>query len=72
VQPRSSIEQVTEDRDMTEEILGMYAPITADIIATDRVVFDSKTYEVHGDPQPYRGVTGSASHAYLKLRKVDG
>lgn len=72
VQPRTSLEQVTEDRDMTEQILGLYAPIDADIIATDRAVYDGVTYEVHGDGQKHRGVTGAASHAYFQIRKIDG
>jgi hypothetical protein len=72
VQPRTSLEQVTEDRDMTEVILGLYTPINADIIATDRVVFDSVTYEVHDGGQKHRGVTGATAHAYFKIRRVDG
>ena len=72
VQPRSSIEHVTEDRDITEETLGVYVPLDADIIATDRVVFDGKTYEVHGDLQPFRGVTNATGHAYFVMVKVSG
>lgn len=72
VQPRISIEQVTEDREMTEQVLGLYTPIDADIIATDRVVFNGDTYEVHGDGQKHRGVTGATSHAHFRIRKIDG
>ena len=72
VQPRSSIEHVTEDRDITEETLGVYVPIDSDIIATDRIVWEGKTYEVHGDLQAYRGITGAAAHSYFKMVKVDG
>jgi head-tail adaptor len=72
VQPRTSIEHVTEDRDITEETLGVYVPLNADIIATDRILWDGKTYEVHGDLQANRGVTGAVSHAYLKMVRVSG
>ena len=72
VQPLSS-QEVLEHREAGSEVeKRLLMPPSSDLLTTDRVVFDSVTYEVEGAPLRHRSPTGVAAHDEALLRRFDG
>ena len=58
----------------TETALGgaVYAPPGADIHAGDRIIAATGTYEVDGEPMPWRSPTGRVSHLKANIQRWKG
>lgn len=69
VQPAGGSEDRV-NRDAVTTQFTLYAPLDADVRATDRVVFDGVTFEVDGPPR--RWATGVLDHIEANLRVVNG
>lgn len=65
----------SEDRDgRTETMLGgtCFMPPGTDILAGDRIAFEGKAYVVQGEPMPWPGATGAASHVEVRIAEWRG
>lgn len=71
VQPRSSNEQ-TDLRDQVVTGLIAFLPAGVDIVATDRLRYAGKTYQVDGDPARWDDDHGVPHHIEVGLREVTG
>lgn len=71
VQPRTSNE-ATDARDTVISGLIAYVPASADIRATDRIIWRGDTYAVDGDPGCWDDLTGTPDHLEVPLRRVTG
>lgn len=60
------------DRDQITRRWVLFAPPTADILATDRVRWRGDDYEVTGDVRSWRSPSGRVSHLELDLTRVEG
>lgn len=69
VQPVSSDENdLNQDRIVSR--WRIFLPSAADVLATDRIVFDGETYQIDGEVQTWD--TGRPHHAEAYLKKVAG
>ena len=50
----------------------LLAPDGADVLASDRIVWQGKTYEVDGDVELWSSPTGSLAHVEGLLKRVEG
>ena len=57
--------QVTED-------WTLYAPPGSDIVAGDRIEWESMTFEIDGAPMPWKSPTGRVSHMWVRLKEWRG
>lgn len=72
VQPQSSSEQVADAERVTTRWRIFLGP-TADLVATDRVVWNGTTFEVDGDVETHhRAPGGGVHHLEALLSKVTG
>lgn len=71
VQPSSSTEQTTEG-DLVVTNLTVFLPAGADVLVTDRVGWNGRTYEVDGTPQPWHDQAANDSHVQVQLKLVQG
>lgn len=58
----------------TETTLGgaVYAPPGADIKAGDRIIAAAGTFEVSGEPMPWKSPTGRVSHVRANIQRWRG
>lgn len=68
VQPLSATEN-TVDQDRLETRWRMWLYPTADVVATDRIVWDGDTYEIQGDIERWK-IKGRLHHLKAILSKV--
>ncbi|MEU1176553.1 head-tail adaptor protein [Streptomyces sp. NPDC005820] len=68
VQPASTTEADSQERETTDIHITVFLPPTADVDSTDRLVVDGITYEVRSEPRIWR--QGSLAHIYLRARRV--
>ena len=68
VQPASTDENVV-DQDRTVTRWRAWLPAAADLVATDRIVWDGDTYEIDGDVQRWKQ-RGVPHHIEVLLVKV--
>lgn len=71
VQPQTSSEQVADAQRVVTRwriFLGPYA----DLEPTDRVVYGGDTFDVDGDVETHRGMSGGDHHLEALLMKVTG
>lgn len=52
--------------------LTAYLPNGADVQAGDRIVYDSETYEITGEPRVWVSPTGMRNHILLNLKRYSG
>lgn len=52
--------------------LTVYCPPGADVQAGDHIIFNSKTYEISGEPRAWKSATGMVSHIQLNLKRYSG
>jgi hypothetical protein len=57
----------TVDRDSWQTRWTVWAPVSTDVRATDRVLWNGDTYDVDGDPQRWQ--FGALSHVVINLRR---
>jgi hypothetical protein len=69
VQPAPSDEYAV-DRDSITTRLIVFAPLSADIKATDRIEWSGETYDIDGDV--LRWEFGALSHLVVNLRRSEG
>ena len=50
----------------------LYAPISADIIAGDRIAFDGQTYAINGDIRKWQSPAGNMAHLVVNLMRYSG
>lgn len=50
----------------------LFAPVGADVLATDRVRIGTDTYEIDGPPRHWSSPTGALAHVELTLELVEG
>ncbi len=48
------------------------APPCADILSTDRILWDSEIYEIAGEVLRWRSPLGGVDHLYFELVRVEG
>lgn len=72
LQPSETTE-IVEDRQVTISAFRLYAPPTADILATDRIEYQGTVYEVAAQPQkwPDPFVPDAIDHIEVALRQID-
>ena len=58
-------------RDAVTTLLKLYAPPDADLLSTDRIVYDGVTYEIEGSVQILDALH-ALSHKKCFLRRVEG
>lgn len=58
-----------DDDDVIERQRQLFLPPDVDIRAQDRVVLGDATYEVRGEPEPWRGATGRLDHVRALLER---
>lgn len=68
---RSTVE-IRDGREARVTSWAAFLPATATITAMDRIVWDSRTFEVAGDPLPAHGGDGSVHHYEVPLKIVGG
>jgi hypothetical protein len=68
---RATVED-TEDREWTSEKYILAAPSTADLLATDRVLWQGITLEMDGPSQLWPGPDGQLHHYEAALRRLAG
>lgn len=61
-----------DDREALTRRWALAAPPTADILATDRIRWDGRLYEVEGEPLRWRSPLGTVDHLYVQLVLVEG
>jgi hypothetical protein len=61
--------EVTEAREAIVTRYKVFAPGGTDLLASDRIIFDGKTYEVDGDVTDW---TMGSEHVEALLRRVEG
>lgn len=71
VQPTSAVEQ-TDRGDLLVTNLTVFLPAGTDVLATDRISWGGKTWEVDGDPARWRDETGTEDHVQAQLKLVQG
>lgn len=71
VQPMAASE-TTVDREYTATRMNLYAPPGADLLATDRVVWQGVTYEVDGPPATWFDLNGVADHVAAVIKRLAG
>jgi hypothetical protein len=69
MQPQSSEEQVADAERVTTR-WRLFLAATADLKATDRVVWSLQTFEVDGDVEAHQGMSGATRHKEALLRRV--
>lgn len=69
--PRISKEE-NADRQYEQTFLRVYAPYDTDVVYTDRVLFDSCTYEIFGKPGTWRTLEGVHHHVAFIIRLREG
>lgn len=75
VQPSSSDEQITPDRQAVTTLMRVISPIGSDLdlAATDRVEWRDAVWTVEGEVYRYmRPSTGALHHAEVTIRRVTG
>ena len=50
----------------------LYAPLTADIKAGDRIRYGTNVYEIEGDPMDWNSPTGALDHYVINLKRYEG
>lgn len=54
------------------EGLMIYLPPGSDVQAGDRISYDSKVYEINGEPKVWRSATGRVSHIAISVERWTG
>jgi hypothetical protein len=62
------------DRDREAVTIGwkLYAPTSAGLLASDRIVSDGLTYEIEGEPLTWPSPSGQLDHIEAVLKRVVG
>lgn len=71
LQPLSSVEEI-ETGDQVTSRWSLYGPAHLEASAVDRVIVEGITYELDGDLQLWRDLSGRPHHVEAVLRKVTG
>lgn len=73
--PRRAGEQTREDNHGASTVIVgavLFAPVDADIVATDRIRLDGVVYDVEGEPGKWDDARGDLSVLEVALRRVTG
>lgn len=60
------------DRQYTATHRILFAPWSAPIAATNRIVHDGTTYEVDGEPDRWRDLEGRGDHLEVAMKRLEG
>lgn len=71
VQPNVGSE-TTGDRDQVASGIRVWLPAGTDVTVVDRIRWDGKTFEVDGEPLPWRPPRGRSAHLEILARQVKG
>lgn len=60
--------EVNTGREFEQQPIRVYAPATTDVVYTDRIVWQGKTYDVVTDPAGWTDLWGTLTHYVLIIR----
>lgn len=72
------VQPSTTDRDLDGRQVSvsdektLYAPISADIDARDRILYEGVTYTINGEPQKWESPTGRVSQQQVRIKRWQG
>ena len=73
-----SMQPASTSLDTNGRVLGvsdgytLYAPLTADIKAGDRIVYNGESYTINGEPRAWKSPFGAVEHLVVNLMRYYG